>query len=119
MVDTKKIGISQGVEISFLSGKKQEWELAVIQETGEPISNAQAAKLKEYGKNCDLTMAVVQLLLADEKPKERKVVIKRDKINKYFPADYSSEEIEGVIIRLLEEWKDRQLGDGRMGGLLW
>lgn len=110
MVDAKKIGISQGVDISFLSGEEQEWVLAVIQETGAPVSNAQAAKLKEYGKNGDLTLAVVRVLLADEKPKERKVVIKGDKINKYFPADYSSDEIESVIIRLLEEWKDRQLG---------
>lgn len=108
MVDAKKIGISQGADISFLSEEEQEWVMAVVQETGASVSNAQAAKLKEYGKNGGLTLAMVQLILADEKPKERKVVIKGDKINKYFPADYSSDDIEGVIIRLLEEWKDRQ-----------
>lgn len=108
MVDAKKIGISQGADISFLSEDAQEWVMAVVQETGASVSNTQAAKLKEYGKNGGLTLAMVQLILADEKPKERKVVIKGDKINKYFPADYSSDDIEGVIIRLLEEWKDRQ-----------
>jgi len=108
MVDTKKIGVSQGVDISFLPAEGQEWVMAVVQETGAPVSNAQAAKLKEYGKTGELSLGVVRLILAEEKPKERKVTIRGDRINKYFPAEYSSEDIEGVIIQLLEEWKDRQ-----------
>lgn len=108
MVDVKKVGISQGSEISFLSGEAQEWVLAVIRETGVSVSNIQAAKLKEYGKAGDLTLGMVRLILTEEKPKERKVLIRGDKINKYFPADYSSEDIEDVIIRLLEDWKNRE-----------
>ena len=34
MVDAKRIGISQGAELSFLSAKAQEWIFAVVQETG-------------------------------------------------------------------------------------
>ena len=43
-----------------------------------------------------------------EKPKERKVTLKADKISEYFAEDYSSEEIEGIIIQLLDEWKKKQ-----------
>ena len=42
------------------------------------------------------------------KPKERKVTLKADKISEYFAEDCSSEEIEGIIIQLLDEWKKRQ-----------
>ena len=50
---------------------------------------------------------MVRLILTEQKPKERKVVIKADKISQYFPADYDSEDIESVIYQLLEEWKNR------------
>ncbi len=108
MVDTKKIGISQGVDISFLSGEQQQYVEAVLQETGVSVSNAQAAKLKEYGKSGELTLPMVRLILAEEKPKERKVTIKGDKISRYFSEDYSNDDIEGIIIQLLEEWQSRQ-----------
>ena len=108
MVDAKKIGIAQGVDISFLSEEQQQYVTVILQETGASVSNAQAAKLKEYGKNGGLTLEMVRLILEQEKPKERKVTIKSDKINKYFPEEYSNDDIESVIIRLLEEWKGKQ-----------
>ena len=55
-----------------------------------------------------LTFAMVRLILSEEKPKERKVTLKADKISEYFAEDCSSEEIENIIIQLLDEWKKRQ-----------
>ena len=108
MVDAKKIGIAQGVDISFLSEEQQQYVTVILQETGASVSNAQAAKLKEYGKSGELTLAMVRMILEEEKPKERKVTIKGDKISRYFSEDYSSDDIEGIIIQLLEEWQSRQ-----------
>ena len=51
---------------------------------------------------------MVRLILTEETPKERKVTLKADKISKYFAEDYSSEDIENIIIQLLDEWKKRQ-----------
>ena len=108
MVDKKKIGIAQGVDISFLSEEQQQYVTVILQETGASVSNAQAAKLKEYGKSGDLTLAMVRLILTEEKPKERKVTIKGEKISQYFSEDYSNDDIEGIIIQLLEEWQKKQ-----------
>ena len=108
MVDAKKIGIAQGVDISFLTEEQQQYVTVILQETGASVSNAQAAKLKEYGKSGELTLATVRLILAEEKPKERKVTIKGDKISRYFSEDYSNDDIEGIIIQLLEEWQNKQ-----------
>lgn len=91
MVDTKKLGISQGVDISFLSEEAQQWVEVIIE---------------EYGKSGELTLAMVRLILTEEKPKERKVTLKADKISKYFSDSYSNEEIENVIISLLEKWRE-------------
>ena len=108
MVDKKKIGIAQGVDISFLSEEAQQWVAVILEETGAAVNASQSAKLKEYGKKGGLTLEMVRLILEQEKPKERKVTIKSDKINKYFPEEYSNDDIESVIIRLLEEWKGKQ-----------
>ena len=104
MVDKKKIGIAQGVDISFLTEEAQQWVSVTLEETGAAINTSQSTKLKEYGKSGELTLPMVRLILAGEKPKERKVTIKGDKISKYFSEDYSNDDIEGIIIQLLEEW---------------
>ena len=104
MVDKKKIGLVQGVDISFLTEQMQEWVQVILEETGASVSTNQSAKLKEYGKSGELTLAMVRLILTEEKPKERKVTIKSEKISRYFTEEYSSEEIENIIYQLLEEW---------------
>lgn len=108
MVDRKKIGLVQGVDISFLTEQAQEWVQVIMEETGANISTVQSAKLKEYGKKGELTMPMVRLILTEEKPKERKVTLKAEKISRYFPEEYSESEIENVIIELLEEWQKKQ-----------
>ncbi len=108
MMDRKKIGIAQGVDLSFLSLEAQRWVYAVLEETGAAVNASQSAKLKEYGKNGGLTPAAVELILTEEKQKERKVTIKGSRINKYFPEGYSNDDIESVIIQLLEEWQKKQ-----------
>ena len=106
MVDTKKLGFSQGVDISFLSEEAQQWVEVIIEERGCNVSTVQSGKLKEYGKSGELTLAMVRLILTEEKPKERKVTLKADKISKYFSDSYSDEEIENVIISLLDKWRE-------------
>ena len=106
MVDTKKLGFSQGVDISFLMEEAQQWVQAVIEEQGCSVSMVQSGKLKEYGKSGELTFAMVRLILTEEKPKERKITIKSDKIGEYFSDSYSNEEIENIIISLLDKWKE-------------
>ena len=108
MVDKKKIGLVQGVDISFLTEQAQEWVQVIMEETGTNISTVQSAKLKEYGKKGELTMPMVRLILTEEKPRERKVTLKAEKISRYFPEEYSESEIEKVIIELLEEWQKKQ-----------
>ena len=106
MVDSRKLGFSQGVDISFLSEEAQQWVEVIIEEQGCNVSTVQSGKLKEYGKSEELTLAMVRLILTEEKPKERKVTLKADKISKYFSDSYSDEESENVIISLLDKWRE-------------
>lgn len=106
MVDSRKLGFSQGVDISFLSEEAQQLVEVIIEEQGCNVSTVQSGKLKEYGKSEELTLAMVRLILTEEKPKERKVTLKADKISRYFSDSYSNEEIENIIISLLDKWRE-------------
>ncbi len=108
MVDAKKLGFMQGLDISFLDSEAQEWVSDLLEENSISVTTSQSAKLKYYGKNGELTSAMVKLILSEEKPKERKVTIKSDKISHYFADTYSNEEIENIIYQLLDEWHSRQ-----------
>lgn len=108
MVDNKKLGIVQGIDLSFLPVEMQDWVQEYLMEYQANISNSQSAQLKEYGKKGELTKAMVELILSEKKPKERKVTIKAEKISQFFPEEYSSEDIETIIYELLENWHSRQ-----------
>jgi ParB family chromosome partitioning protein len=108
MVDGKKIGIMQAVDLSFLNEDAQQWVWVVMEEGKSTITTAQSATLKEYGKKGELTFPMVKLILEKEKTAERKVVIKSDRISSYFPDSYSREQIEDIIYQLLDNWKNAQ-----------
>ena len=108
IVDAGKIGIMQAVDISFLSEDAQQWVLVAIQDTNAVITKQQSAMLKESNKKGELTFPMVRMLLEKEKPVERKVVIKTERINSYFPENYSTEDIESIIYQLLDNWKKTQ-----------
>ena len=40
--------------------------------------------------------------MREEKPLERKVTLRNDRLQKYFPANYTPKQMEEVIIKLLE-----------------
>lgn len=54
---------------------------------------------------------MVDLILSEKKPVERKLIIKANKISQYFPEDYTNEEMEAVMVQLLDEWRRKQKKD--------
>ena len=107
-VDTKKLPIVSGVQLSYLKEKEQDWIEDIISETEIVVSSSQAEKIKGYSQSGELTKALLKEILTDEKPKPRKFVMKDDKISKFFSDDVTDEEIEETIIRLLEEWRKKK-----------
>lgn len=48
MVDHKKLGFSQGVDISFLTEEAQRWVHTFVKEQGCTVSTVQSAKIKDF-----------------------------------------------------------------------
>ena len=107
MVDEKKLAIRAGVELYYLKDKEHEWVETIVNEEEAQVSIEQASKIRNYSQNKELTRGLVHEILAEDKPKPRRVSLKSETLNQYFDDDYSSEDIEETIIRLLEEWKEK------------
>lgn len=105
MVDEKKLGFISGVDISFLSEAEQIMVYQKMQELQKVPNGTQSALLKKYSLSGELKNSMIDLILSEEKEKTKKIVLKADRMNDYFGSEYTSEEIEEVIYKLLDRWK--------------
>ena len=107
-VDEKRIAFGAGVELSYLESEEQEQLYQVMQRLCVFPNLVQAKKLKELSKEGKLDENGMEIILSDEKTAAPAVKLQRKKLNEYFPADYSAEQMEEVIYSLLKKWKFEQ-----------
>ena len=51
----------------------------------------------------------MDVILREDKALARKVTLKNDRLQKYFPPSYTPKQMEEVIIRLLDQWQRKKL----------
>lgn len=107
MVDEKRLPKNTAADLSYLQKSEQMRLHAIMREQKCVPSGEQAAKLKEYSKAGQLSQAVMQLVL-ERKENPEKVSLKNKEVRRYFPETYTGKQIEEIIYKLLEEWKERE-----------
>lgn len=103
MVDDGRIAFSPAVELSYLTRDEQAelWDL-IGREDATP-SLSQALRMKQLSREARLTPEVLYAILTEEKPNQKEQVrIKTESLRKYFPRNYSAQQMEREIIKLLE-----------------
>ena len=90
--------------LSHLSEKEQTDLLLVMERDEVSPSLGQAQRLKQLSGEGKLENNIIDLIMREEKPLERKVTIRNDRLQKYFPSSYTPKQMEDVIIKLLEGW---------------
>lgn len=109
LVDNKGMAFNAAVEVSYLAENEQIILQDVIDREEASPSLAQAQRLKKYSQDGKLTEDVMDAIMTEEKPIENKLVLKGDKINKYFPPQTTPIEKERIVLKLLEDWHKREL----------
>lgn len=113
MVDNKRITFVAGVEISYIDQSIQKWLCEYIHDNGvikpEQIT-ALRSRLESGSINQSQMISILNENLKGRLPAV-KVNLTEKKLRKYFPASYSSEDMESVIIALLEGWKQSHGGE--------
>ena len=103
MVDDGRIAFSPAVELSYLTRDEQAelWDL-IGREDATP-SLSQSLRMKQISREAKLTPEVLYAILTEEKPNQKEQVrIKTESLRKYFPRNYSAQQMEREIIKLLE-----------------
>lgn len=109
MVDRKRLNFTIAVDISYIDKQVQKWLYEYIRENGF-IKPNQITALRKYISQNE-TIMTQQLMISilnsviPVKAPARKVTFNESKLLKYFPADYSTKEMEQVIFSLLDQWK--------------
>ena len=103
MVDDGRIAFSPAVELSYLTRDEQTelWDL-IGREDATP-SLSQALRMKQLSREAKLTPEVLYAILTEEKPNQKEQIrIKTESLRKYFPRNYSAQQMEREIMKLLE-----------------
>lgn len=105
-LDLKRIPFTSAVEISYLDKEIQKWLFEYIRDNGL-VKPKQIALLREACKTGIMTEGRLIAILNDSQPgrtPSTKNLISEKKLRKYFPSDYTEEDMRSVIVELLEQW---------------
>lgn len=102
-VDDGSMGFTSAVQIAYLKKKEQKDVLDAMELTLCTPSLSQAMRMKKLSSDGKLTTQRVEDILSEIKQKETdRVVFKNDQLHKYFPKNYSTEQMKREIIELLK-----------------
>ena len=105
MVDEKQIAFNPAVELSYLAEKEQQELYNTMQSEDCTPSLAQAQRMKKLSQDGRLNVDVIFSILTEEKPNQKeKFQIRRDRIDRFFPKNFTEKQKEDLIVQLLESW---------------
>lgn len=109
MVDEGKIAFTIAVELSYLKEDEQ-YELHAVMDLEQCTpSLSQANRLKRMSQKGELDMDEMYNIVGEEKPNQREQIkIQSEKLNKYFPADFTEHQKVELIEKLVKDWHAAQ-----------
>ncbi len=118
-VDAKKLAFNPAVEISYLTRTEQGYVADIMERYEMKPSLSQAVRLKNKSKGGGLTLIEVEGILSVHLGKNSSDTNKsfHKRFKEYFPDNFTSKQMENVIIKLLQGWKSNEpaLADGSGG----
>ena len=103
MVDENKIAFNHAVEISYLDKLEQRVLLDAMELNDCTPSHAQSIRLKKLSQEGVLDDQMIYAVMSEEKPNQQEQIkLKREDLRKYFPPNYTDEQIKKDIVKGLE-----------------
>ncbi len=108
LVDTKKVPVNAAVELSYLGTKAQSDIVEIIGHDEISVSIKQAVEIRRLSRDGKIDMAAIESILKERTTKNLSLTLKENMIRKYFPKEYTKEQMENVVFALLEKWSEKQ-----------
>ena len=103
-VDDGRISFTPAVELSYLNEVEQQDLLEQIEENDCTPSLSQACRFKKISQAEGLTPEVIAEIMSEDKANQKeRIKISTEKLRKYFPKNYTVQQIEDEIIKLCEK----------------
>lgn len=116
-VDAGKLAFTPAVELSYLKPEEQQWLDTALENTQQTPSLSQAQRMKRESKQGTLSEQGIMEIMTENKqtiPVKGSVVLPQEKLTKYFPRSYTTEQMEKVVFKLLDYWmRKRQMSQER------
>lgn len=117
LVDDGRLKTTPAVELSYLTPEEQEEFLSYMEEEGCTPSLSQAQKLKAASKESVLTKDTIHEIMSARspsvKPREPQLTIAVSKVERYFPKGFTSDQMQNLIVKLLENYYRSHQHDSR------
>jgi ParB family chromosome partitioning protein len=115
LVDEEKIALTPAVELSYLNEVEQADLVEEISICDATPNLSQAQRLRAISREDGLTPENIGEILAEEKANQReKIKIPAERIRRFFPKSYTTEQIEEAIVKICESrYRARQGKDSR------
>lgn len=117
LVDDGRLKTTPAVELSYLTPEEQEEFLSYMEEEGCTPSLSQAQKLKAASKESVLTKDTIHGIMSARspsvKPREPQLTIAVSKVERYFPKGFTSDQMQNLIVKLLENYYRSHQPDSR------
>jgi ParB family chromosome partitioning protein len=108
LVDTKKIGVRPGIDLSYLEKEQQELLYRVLTDQNIYPKGSQTKQLRSLATDDQFTPENILRVLVPEKeesaPAKRNILLSESVIGHYFDASYSEEQILEIIEQQLSRW---------------
>ena len=103
LVDEGKIAMTPAVYLSYLSPDQQRWVCEEMERNDCTPSVSQAYRLKEKSQARTLTPETVAVIMGKEKANQKeKLKIPMERVRKFFPASYTTVQMEEEIVKMCE-----------------
>ena len=107
-VDDGSMGFTPAVQISYLKKEEQRERLEAMEFAQCSPSLSQAIRLKKLSREEKLTEQMMETVLSEVKQKEiDRVVFKNEQLHRFFPTDYTSEQMRREILEILKLWMSK------------
>ena len=106
-VDNGKIGLVQGVDLSFIDAEKQQIISTILQGTDKSMTVKQAKMLREAAEAGTLDEDTAFNIILGKTAFLRTVTFSEKELKRYFPEEVNSAQIKRFMIGLLNDWKEK------------
>lgn len=121
LVDARELPLMTAVDISYINRDTQRLLVKYMREHGIIKSYQVSAVRMQAEGGRTITYEMLERILGggqlQRETQARQVVLPEARLRQYFPAEYTTQDMERIIVALLEQWRTMQAmtaGAGRM-----